>query len=143
MPSFTTTVSNLRASGPQVEIFVAPSFDLQKYLKENNQNIPEPIRVIGLIDTGSTSSLVKPETIRTLGINPIGEKRINTPSCTDFKCNQYQATIMFPNRIAIQISSLLEAPLTGQNIQCLIGRDILSQAVFIYNGYANLITFSM
>jgi len=143
MPSFTTQIPDLLNTGPVVDIAVATHPDLLEHLKESGQSIPTPVRALAMIDTGATSTIVKPEIIESLGINPIGEKRISTPSCTDFSCNQYQATILFPNRVAIHISSILEAPLTGQSIQCLIGRDILSRVVFIYNGYANFITFSI
>jgi len=32
--------------------------------------------------------------------------------------------------------------LRGQDIQCLIGRDALSHAVFVYTGYINQFTLS-
>lgn len=39
-------------------------------------------------------------------------------------------------------TTVLEAPLQGQNIDCLIGRDVLSQGVFVYIGYTNLFSLS-
>ena len=38
--------------------------------------------------------------------------------------------------------TVLEALLQGQNIQCLIGRDVLAQAVLVYIGYTNLFSLS-
>ena len=40
-------------------------------------------------------------------------------------------------------TTLVEAPLGGQAIQGLIGRDVLSQAVLIYIGYANQFTLAV
>jgi hypothetical protein len=35
-----------------------------------------------------------------------------------------------------------EPPLKGQHIECLIGRDVLSSAVFVYTGINNSFTLS-
>jgi hypothetical protein len=37
----------------------------------------------------------------------------------------------------------IETPLHGQNVQCLLGRDILSHAVFWYNGTDNSFSFCL
>jgi hypothetical protein len=37
---------------------------------------------------------------------------------------------------------VIEAPLAGQHIQGLIGRDVLAQSVLVYIGYTNQFTVS-
>ena len=49
--------------------------------------------------------------------------------------------LVFPNNV-IANGTLLEAPLQGQNIQCLIGRDVLAHGVLVYIGYQNLFSLS-
>jgi predicted aspartyl protease len=143
MPSFTIGLSNLQQTGPILEIQIAIPRDLFNVLKQNNQPISNPIKAIALIDTGATSSVVNPDIIRALGISPTGRIKISTPSDTDVDCNQFKLAFVFPNNVIIESSDVIEAPLKGQPIQCLLGRDILRHAVFIYNGYMQQITYSV
>lgn len=144
MPSFTAQIANLEMSGPIVEVVVSPSKSLVEILREKKQPIPQPVKVLAMIDTGATSSVVRSDIIQIIGLNPIGVVKINTPSTTTpVECFQYQAVILFPNNVAVETSDIIAAPLQGQHIQCLIGRDILKHGVFIYNGYAQIITFSL
>ena len=39
-------------------------------------------------------------------------------------------------------TTILEVPLQGRHIQCLIGRDVLARGVFIYIGYGNFFSLS-
>jgi len=96
-----------------------------------------------MIDTGATGTVVKEGIPAQLGINPIGTTLINTPSSMGVSCNQFDVQIIFPyNNINIPSIVITEAPLQGQHIQCLIGRDILQHGVLIYNGYDNSFTLS-
>jgi len=143
MPSFTIGLANLQHTGPILEISIAIPRDLFNVLKQNNQPISKPIKAIALIDTGATSSVVNPDIIKNLNISPTGRTRINTPSDTDVECNQYKLAFVFPNGVIMESSDVIEAPLQGQPIQCLLGRDILRHGVLIYNGYVQQITFSI
>ncbi len=143
MPSFTSQIPNLQLTGPIVEVNVSPPRTLIEILKKKKQNIPQPQKVLAMIDTGATSSVLRPDIIEKIGLNPIGSVKINTPSSTGLDCYQYQATVHFPNNVAVETSDLIGASLQGQHIQCLIGRDVLRHSVFIYNGYAQEITFSL
>ena len=143
MPSFTFGFADLQNTGPIVEVQIAPPKDLFNILKSQNKPISNPIKAMALIDTGATSSVVNPSVISGLAISPIGKVKISTPSDTDVECNQYKLAFVFPNRVIIEVSDVVEAPLQGQPIQCLLGRDILRYGVFIYNGYMQQITFSV
>ena len=76
-----------------------------------------------------------------LGLQPVGVVSINTPSSANVSCYRYLARLVFPNRVTFDCF-VIEAPLQGQPIQCLIGRDVLSHGVFLYIGYANVISLS-
>ena len=96
-----------------------------------------------MIDTGATGTVVKEGVPDQLGINPIGTTLINTPSSMGVSCNQFDVQIIFPyNNINIPSIVITEAPLQGQHIQCLIGRDILQHGMLIYTGYDNSFTLS-
>lgn len=76
-----------------------------------------------------------------LGLQPVGVAYINTPSSTNVACHEYLVGLIFPNNVLAE-TTILEAPLEGQHIQCLIGRDVLAHGVFVYIGYGNLFSLS-
>jgi hypothetical protein len=49
--------------------------------------------------------------------------------------------MILPNQVVFD-AKVIEAPLQGQHIQCLIGRDVLAHGVLIYIGYANQFSLS-
>ena len=94
-----------------------------------------------MIDTGATGSVIRQGLPAQLGLQPIGVAHINTPSSTNVPCYEYLIRFLFPNNVLFE-TRVLEAPLQGQHIQCLIGRDVLAHAVLVYVGYVNLFTLS-
>jgi predicted aspartyl protease len=102
--------------------------------------VPSAVTVQAIIDTGASSTVVRTGTCRGLGLNPVGVINIHTPSSADVPCEQFSVRIAFPNNVQ-GTAIVTEAPMPGQGIQALIGRDVLSQAVLVYIGFAN--TFSL
>jgi len=94
-----------------------------------------------MIDTGASGSVIQKGLAGQLGLNPIGLTYINTPSSTNVACYEYAVRLIFPNNVFVE-ATVLEAPLQGQNIQCLIGRDVLALGVLVYIGYGNLFSLS-
>lgn len=141
MPSFTGQIPNLQQVGPVIEVVITPSL-----LYAQTLNIPitpqRTLKVLAMIDTGATGTVIRGGLAQQIGIQPISESIITTPSHTNVRCLQYDVQLVFPNNVAIQSFVVTEAPLQNQHIQCLIGRDILQQAVLIYIGYSNTFTLS-
>jgi len=132
MPSVSIGLPNLVQSGPLLDVHVAPSKPVVDYLRANNQPVPQPVRCIALIDTGASSTVIRNGIAGQLGLNPRGTTNIATPSCAQHPCNTYDITMLFPSsRVAIELVTVVEAPLSGQNIDCLIGRDILRNSILI------------
>jgi hypothetical protein len=94
-----------------------------------------------MVDTGATGSVLRQGLAAQLRLNPVGVTLINTPSSTNVPCYECLVRLVFPNNVIFE-TTVLEAPLQGQNIDCLIGRDVLSQGVFVYIGYTNLFSLS-
>lgn len=94
-----------------------------------------------MIDTGATGSVVRQGLLSPLGLNPVGVAYINTPSSTNVLCYEYSVRLLFANNVLVE-TTVIEAPLQGQHIQCLIGRDILAHGVLVYIGYSNLFSLS-
>lgn len=141
MPSFTQRIPNLQQVGPVIEIMLTPSVPFMQVMGIN-PTATKVIKLAAMIDTGATGTVISQGFATMLGISPIGTTFINTPSSTNVSCYQFDMQLIFPNNINIPSIVVTEAPLQGQHIQCLIGRDILQHSVLIYTGYDNSFTLS-
>ena len=127
--------------GPVIEVTVTLS---AIFMQKTNISplTAKTIKLLAMIDTGASGTVISQGIVNILGINPVGTTLVNTPSSTDVNCNQFDVQIIFPNNVIIPSIVIIEAPLQGQHIQCLIGRDILKDGVLIYNGCDNSFTLS-
>ena len=141
MPSFTQRIQNLQQIGPVIEVLITPSVPFMQMMGINPTNI-RSVRVLAMIDTGATGTVISAGLAAQLGINPVGTTLINTPSHTNVNCHQFDVQLVFPNNVNISSIVVTEASLQGQHIQCLIGRDVLRHGVLIYTGYDNSFTLS-
>jgi len=141
MPSFTGQIPNLHQVGPVVEIAITPSLVYLDAIGKAGEPTPA-IKVLAMIDTGATGTVIREGLMQKLKIAPISTTYINTPSHVNQRCLQYHVQMIFSNNVGVQSLVITEAPLQNQHIQCLIGRDILQQAVLIYIGYNNSFTLS-
>jgi hypothetical protein len=141
MPSFTTKVSDLQLTGAVVPIKLAVGSTDEDALRRAGQSIPTPVLVSAMIDIGASISVIREDLAKQLNLTTIGATLINTPSSAGFQCYEYFAKLIFPNNVTIE-SVVIAAPLQGQHIQCLIGRDVLRHGLLIYIGYDNSFTLS-
>lgn len=142
MPSFTNQLANLRTEGPLCQVRIGVSDPVAEELQKENKPVPNPVEVTAIIDTGASGTVINPSIVENLGLVVRGTIDISTPSTKTHPCNLYDISLLFPNRVRISLIPVIEAPLEGQNIQCLIGRDVLAMGVFIYVGYNNTFTLS-
>ncbi len=141
MRSFTAQVPDLQTTGPIVHMRVWVDPSAEESMTRRGDGVPAPVEVKGLIDTGASTSVIQPFVVRELGLQPVGVVSIHTPSSRGVRCFQYLVRFVFPNGVAAEVLAV-EAPLEGQAIQCLIGRDVLAGGVLIYTGYMNQFTLS-
>jgi len=104
-------------------------------------SVPDPVPIKAMIDTGATGSVLQPEIAQRLGLQPVGAVTISTPSSENVPCYQYSVRLLFPDNVIVE-AIVVEAPLRGQLIQCLVGRDVLAHCVLVYTGYINQFTLS-
>jgi hypothetical protein len=113
-----------------------------------NKTIPPPIAGIGLIDTGATRSCVHAEIMKQLGVHPISVATSGT-AAGQVNHSLYPAHFTFPAaKMEIDFASVVGVNLTGQEVAgkriiALIGRDVLSMGIFIYNGHTGAYTIAM
>jgi len=143
MPSVTAVSENLEKEGPIIEIHFSISQELEKKYKEEGKPVPKPIATRALIDTGASACVVKKEIPQALGLEPIGVIKISTPSHKDIECYQYFMRMVIPVQGIAYQGPFIAAALEEQNINSLIGRDILANGILIYIGYMNQFTFSL
>jgi len=141
MASFTQRIANLQQVGPVIEVILTPSAPFIQAMGISPTAM-KAIKILAMIDTGATGTVISQGLAATLGIQPVGTTLINTPSSTNVSCYQFDVQLIFPNNINIASIVVTEAPLQGQHIQCLIGRDVLQHGVLIYTGYDNSFTLS-
>lgn len=141
MPHFTAQIPNLRNVGPVVEVQFTPPPILQEIQKSAGETISSGVRVLALIDTGATRTVLKRGLAKKLGLNPVGSVRINTPSSTGVLCYEYVVQVTFPANVNVNCV-VIESDLKDQPIQCLIGRDILALGTLIYMGHSELFSLS-
>ena len=146
MPSVTITPESpegLLKEGPRLEVRFLISSGLEDKYKAEGKPLPEPVVVNALIDTGASVSVIQKSIPEKLGLTPVGVTNICTPSSKDHQCYQYFMRMHIPTHQLTYEGIFIGAPLDGQNISCLIGRDILKDGMLIYIGVSNLFTFSL
>jgi hypothetical protein len=143
VPAFTGTQPGLRQHGPLVSVSVSPVAAAQEAILSAGGTILPPIDLIMLVDTGASSSVIAPGFAAQLGLQPVGVQQISTPSTTTpVSLPSYAARLTLPNGPFFE-TTVIEAPLGGQSINGLIGRDVLAECVLIYIGYTNQFTLAV
>jgi hypothetical protein len=100
-----------------------------------------------LIDTGATRSCVDSKVIASLGVKPIGVAVTGTAG-GPVQQYRYPARFRFPGEgLEIEFSSVIGVNLAGQSIGgrdiiVLLGRDVLSRCILIYNGPGGFFTLA-
>lgn len=144
MASFTLNINNIEMQGPLIEVAFTPSSAARQALSISGVVLPRPISVQAMVDTGATTTVVTPKIARPLGLNPVSQVPIRTPTTQQpVMANQYSVDLHFPiNGVVVPDIVVSEAGLIGQHIECLIGRDVLRLGVLVYIGYNNQFTLS-
>ena len=130
--------------GPLLDVVISIPTVLITALKSQGEQPPPPITGKILLDTGASRTCVDKNVLANLGISPMGRTSVITPSGSS-KQNLYPAMISFPRAPfpPIEFSSVIGAELAQQNLVALLGRDMLSQFVYIYNGPGGYITLAL
>jgi hypothetical protein len=141
MPAFTTTVADLQQQGPWIDLQLTVGAAAEAVLRKAGDPIPAPVSARAMIDTGASHTVIQQNLATQLGLQPVGTTYINTPASTNVPCPRYRVRLLFPQNTLFEVTALA-TPLQGQHIQCLIGRDVLARAVFVYIGDNNLFSLS-
>ena len=136
-------VIELRQNGPRVNVEISITDTLASVYQQDNKEIPNPHTGKALIDTGASMTAVDKTIINSLGLSPIGVTKVFTPS-GEAEQELYPAKLSFPGiaGLTINFNSVLCSDLSNQGIAALIGRDVLTSFVLIYNGLGAYFTLA-
>jgi predicted aspartyl protease len=128
--------------GPVLQVLVEVPTPLAASFRTAGTPVPQPASGLALIDTGATCSAVDDSVVQALGVQPIGVVNVGTAGGIRQQA-VYSARFSFPgsNIPAMEFAQLTGVDLRGHVVPhlsipliALIGRDILSKFVMIYNG---------
>jgi hypothetical protein len=140
----------ITAQGALVNVYVGVSLPRAEALKKLGQSAPALVPGIFLIDTGASGTCLDSALLRQLGIHPSGCVDVQTPTTQGVPhvCEQYDVSIYIPGAdpskggLYVPALAVLDTPLSTQGIDGLIGRDVLSQCVLIYNAGLKVCTLA-
>lgn len=142
-----TSSKYLELYGAVIDLQISAPDTLIQLLKAQGKPIPNPVNGLGIIDTGAFTTSVNKSILSSFGGKPIGTRPVNTAGA-NLNMDVYAAKISFPGTNIIKPfeetlamndlkSSYKEVPIIA-----LIGREVLSNCVFIYNGKTGIYTLA-
>lgn len=128
--------------GATLELLIGVNLLRRDALRRVNLPVPERIRVVAQIDTGTALSAMDRRVLTGLDLTPTNEMRVRTPTSAEqepSRFDQYVVSIgidsgegieaLFDN---IEVLGTFFAP--DEGIQGMLGRDVLEHCLLVYNG---------
>jgi len=123
---------------------------VEKWAKNSGKEVKHGVNVRALIDTGASVTGIDENMLRGLSYPPIGVSSLATPSGTTHTA-VYMVRLMIPSqrdpgfpqnipRIVIDNVRVIAVKLDKRPYKVLLGRDVLSRMILVYNGPQALIT---
>lgn len=136
--------------GPQISVDILPPSTVQAWAKTNNVSFKSASNQNALLDTGASVTGVDQNLITQLQYPPIGIANLSTPSGT-VATQVYMVQLVIPSqndsnfpsnvpRIIVDNVRVISVTLEQQKYRVLLGRDVLSKTVMVYNGPQALVT---
>jgi hypothetical protein len=147
VPHFTL---NIDPAGPVVTAVVHVSEGRRTALEAQGLAVPGPRTIRALVDTGASFTSIEPGVMQALGLTPTGTVDIVTPSTGQevHTTDTYDLDFVIykeANEPPLSMPNLRVAAcelFLKQGIHGLIGRDVLSKCVLIYNGESKIFTLA-
>jgi predicted aspartyl protease len=133
----------LQANGPIIEVeLTAPVTPIASSGIQPVSPGANLIRGRALIDTGASSTFIDVAIARQLGLATTGTMICQSAS-HQYPANQYAVAYRFVGIPNFNVIPVADSPnLAAQNLIMLIGRDLLANAVVVYNGAAGTVSLS-
>jgi predicted aspartyl protease len=136
-------ILNFRLDGrgrPVVELYVGVGAAEWEVRAESGLTLPGALRIDALLDTGASRTLVAREILDALGLLPVRETDVFTASTGwhPLSAGLYVVSLSWAGEVTGALDPNVQVAagdgLGGLGVQALVGRDVLSRALLVYNG---------
>lgn len=137
MPHVTLDV---RGPGLVADVDIGVSKMRAALLRGLGEPVPKPVRILALIDTGATVSAIDERIVKQLSLRPTGSTLINTftTGAVPARCDEYDVSIELIHLAATGLIfdpvAVSSAPLQQFGVGAIIGLNILSKCLLLYDG---------
>jgi predicted aspartyl protease len=129
--------------GPVIQVTVTIEQNAGKGLLAQGRSLPTPRSGLALIDTGATGTCIDDQAAKELGLPVIDVAKMTSATHQDQQCGVYPVQINIPPALTFNCPRTIGAALAAQGLLILIGRDVLQQCNFFYNGLVGQFTLSL
>ena len=131
----TFTDEELRGNGPRITVEIGPSQAEYEVAQLQGLELPNPLRVSALIDTGASITVINPKLAESRKLQMTGSVTLSAAG-NRAKYPAYVASLSFPGTSlrSFELIQVVGCQLPQQPISCLIGRDILRRWRITYDG---------
>ena len=131
----------LIVGGPRIPVTIAVPDVTRRAYEKRGSPVPKPVTGFALIDTGATQSCFDNSTAAKAGLPMLGESMMASASHPATAVPVYSGRMLLPS-LNINVEAGLGVELASiDGLVALIGRDLLANAIFVYNGQEG--TFSL
>jgi hypothetical protein len=127
--------------GPLVDVQVGISSALRAKLQQSGTAVPPHVSARLLLDTGASNTCLDAGIVAKLGLQPTGAQLCATPSHAAVSLPTYFVELVLSPLVTVE-AVVLGARVSSQGIDGLLGRDLLDNAVVVYDGVQKHCTIS-
>lgn len=131
-----------------IDLLVGVSNPRRAAMAKAGLPIPSPVPIRGMIDSGASCTCLDPQIIKQLNLVATGAIPMLTPStgATPVQSFQYDVSLIVGfGAVSFQFHALavIESSLRPQGFDALIGRDVLAEGLFVYDGKAQMYSLAL
>jgi hypothetical protein len=143
-------IVSIEPDGASLTAYIGVSKARRETLQELGQDVPDPVKVRAMIDTGASCTCIVPKIAERLGLTPSGQTEMYSATSEDKPVDQdeYDVGFLVVNpTTGLTTHAFQNVPLVMHTIkvvctpalvnlgyEALIGRDILAGCMFVYDG---------
>lgn len=131
--------ATIEIHGPRIGILLSVPQAQANAIQAAGGAVPQPVAGLALLDTGANNTAIDDGVAQSLGLRAISSVQVNTPSGAAVQAQYLVETNLGAGQGLWRMTGSILAP---QGLVALIGTDILSSCVFVYDGVNGSFTLS-
>lgn len=133
----------LLQTGPRVQITLSPLEEQIKSQTDRGEEIPAPVTGHALIDTGASATCFDQGAAERVGLAVVGSGPMHSATHANEIVPIYAGLMNIHGLSNVAARRAYGVDLASQGLIALIGRDVLSNCILVYNGIDNSISLSL